>query len=42
MSPPIRPAGHEKALQAALSMGALQVSLSLLEKVFPTRFPTRY
>lgn len=27
MSPPIRAAGHDRALQAALSMGILQVSL---------------
>lgn len=26
MSPPIRPAGHNKALQAALASGVLQVS----------------
>lgn len=26
MSPPIRAAGHDRALQAALSMGILQVS----------------
>lgn len=34
MSPPIRAAGHDKALQAALSTGALQVSLLLIEKNF--------
>lgn len=36
MSPPIRATGHGKALQAALSTGALQVALSLIEKNFLT------
>lgn len=31
MSPPIRASGHDKALQAALSTGVLQVSTSLLD-----------
>ena len=33
MSPPIRASGHDKALQAALSTGILQVPTSLLEKI---------
>lgn len=33
MSPPIRASGHDKALQAALSRGVLQVSPSSLFKI---------
>ena len=33
MSPPIRASGHDKALQAALSTGILQVPTSSLEKI---------